>query len=455
MSKAKKSSRGVSDTPKPRYRYHPDQAWTCIGCGKCCTMWDIPVTREEKERIEALEIPEFNFEKERFFIPYKRFGGLFMIKKRDEKCVFLGSDGLCVIHKHHGEAVKALACRLYPLHILQWVDGEVSASFRFDCNAVLLNEGRKISEHEGEIFKLLSELRQSDAQSNAKFTSTRLNPQPPLGNMREVAAVYREILLRNDHSLGVRLHYAICLLEFHTSKFGIGHVAKLDDEFRTDALDYMESHADEFEYAIFDAEPSNKIHEMIFNYLLSGFARVDEEVRSKSFLTGRVGRIVPILKFIMSKGSLRTLSREYPDTSGLSAFNALEPAVLDWESHALLERYISVQLSSLHFCGNPGPTLTFEEGVRHLVLAIVVTVSIAAFHSAEESGRLKKTENSKGERLFVNVKHTTAALRIVDHTFYHSPFFGLRHVRRMTKWLISERNLSPILKLLDGPFPET
>jgi hypothetical protein len=303
---------------------------------------------------------------------------------------------------------------------------------------------------EGDIAKLLAELRQNDLASRTGYTSSQKD-EPPLGNLRRVAATYQKIFLNSDHDLAIRLHYIVCLLEFHVSRYGIEHVLRIDDDFDSDAERYFEEHADEFDYLIKDAEPPGTIEAMVFNYLMSGFARVDEELRSKSFLTGRVGRIVPILKFIMSKGSLRTLSREYPDTIGLDAFSVLDDAVLDWESHKILERYAAVQFSSLHFCGNPGPDLTFEEGVRHLVLAVLVTISLAAFHAADERRRSEKNSDAEGNgRLFVTGAHTSAALKIVDHTFYHSPFFALRHVRKMTRWLISERHLPSILKLLSN-----
>ncbi|MCK5844104.1 MAG: hypothetical protein KAG97_05305, partial [Victivallales bacterium] len=90
---------------------------------------------------------------------------------------------------------------------------------------------------------------------------------------------------------------------------------------------------------------------------------------------------------------------------------------------------------------------------RHLVLAMLATATFASLYAAaeednKESDRSDKSDKSQ-TRLYVTAKHTAAAVRIVDHTFYHSPFFALRHVRKMTKWLISEKKLPSILKLLE------
>ncbi|MCK5844630.1 MAG: YkgJ family cysteine cluster protein, partial [Victivallales bacterium] len=429
----KKGQKSKNKTPRTsRFLYHPDQAWTCTGCGKCCTMWDVPVTKVEKERIESLVIPGFDFENESYFAPIKRVRGIFMIKKVDCKCVFLADDGFCVIHKLHGEAVKALACRLYPLHILCWADGEISASLRFDCTAVAANHGVKLPEHEGEIRRFLPELEEGGLKSQAEYS--KLAPSPPLTALRQISTTYQQIICENDHSLGVRLHYAASLLGFHSEPRHYHYVLIPGEDFESDAMAYLDEHAADFNFVVSQANPVDKIIDMTFNYLLSGFARVDEEVRARSFVTGRWGRVSGILRFILGKGSLRKLGREYPDTTGFSPLATLRRSIMDWESHQILMRHAAAQLKTLHFCGNPGPNLKFEEGMRHLVLAMLATATFASLYAAaeednKESDRSDKSDKSQ-TRLYVTAKHTAAAVRIVDHTFYHSPFFALRHVRK-------------------------
>lgn len=454
MKKSRKSKDETPQTSRSRFLYHPDQAWSCTGCGKCCTMWDIPVTKEEKERIEALDIPGFDLKNDPHFLPIKRVRNIFMIKKVDNKCVFLGDDGLCVIHKLHGEAVKALACRLYPFHILCWADGEVSVSLRFDCTAVSSNHGVKLPDQESEMRRFLPELEKGGLKSQAEYS--KLAPSPPLTALRQISATYQRIICDNDYPLGVRLHYAASLLDFHSDPRHYHYVLIPGDDFESDALAYLDEHADDFKFVVSQANPVDKIIDMTFNYLLSGFARVDEEVRARSFVAGRLWRVSGILRFIMGKGSLRKLGSEYPDTAGYSPLPTLRRSIMDWESHQILIRHAAAQLRTLHFCGNPGPNLKFEEGMRHLVLAMLATATFAALYAAAEerdkesdSSDLSEKSDKSQARLYVTAKHTAAAVRIMDHTFYHSPFFALRHVRKMTKWLVSEKRLPSILKLLE------
>lgn len=395
-------------------------------------MWDIPVTREEKKRIENLKIPGFDFKNEEFFIQEKKFSHLYLIKKRDNKCTFLDDDGLCIIHKLHGEAVKALACRLYPFHILKWEDGKPSASFRFDCVAVSENNGRKITERQSEMKKFLGELEKSGKRSNAKYNHQL---QPKLSALRNIASAYKAILFEDNIDMQLKVYYAARLLDFHEDPANKNDIMNPQIEFKEDALAYIRENTENLEYVITESEKPDKIQTMVFNYILSGFARVDEEVLLKSFLVGRISRAKSILKFILNKGSLQELGQDYPDTTGLAPFQVMEKYKINQAGLDILKRYFAVQLESLHFCGNPGLNLTFVEGLRHLLLTYPMIIAAAALKTAADK------KNS------ITPENVAYAIRIIDHTFYHSPFFTLRHVKKMIKWLTNEKNFPTILNL--------
>jgi len=426
-------------TAKTTYRYYSDQSWSCTGCGKCCTMWDIPVTKEEKERLEKLIIPGFDFKKEEFFLPMKKHSNLFLIRKKNNQCVFLDTDGLCIIHKLHGEPVKALACRLYPFHILKWRDDVVSASYRFDCTAVSTNHGEKICVQEKEIGRFLPELEKSGRRSTAVYTK---NISPTLESLRTLALSYKDIIFEDQFALNIRLYYASTLVDFHAMPGHSEYILKMNREFRHDTLQYLKENGDNFEYVIASAEPADKVLKMVFSYILSGYARVDEETSSGILFSGRIKRAYSILKFITGKGSLKKLSNNYPDTYKIPILETMEKSILEWDAKQILKRYTAVQLEAMHFCGNPGLNLTFEEGIRHLIMFIPITVAIAALHSAA-----RQTE-SDSQNLFISLDDMTSAIRITDHTFYHSPFFRLRHVKKMIRWMLKSKKFTSILKLI-------
>jgi len=416
--------------------FHPEQSWTCEGCGECCGMWDIPVTKEEKERLEKLDLPGFDFDKNDYFTKAKKGRGIYFIKKKDDKCVFLDSDGLCVIHKKHGEKVKALACRLYPFHVLNWRDGKISASFRFDCQAVSRGNGQPISKRKKEIRSFAKELRPgllSNAKYNGKAGSS-------LADMRKIAAAYAEVFSYDKISLAARLHYAVNLLDFNSTDEHSGFVEGVDDSFAEDAMEYMRENGELFEAAVEDATPPDKLRKMIFNYLLTGFVRVDEMVAGKS-LIARVPRARKALAIVQGKGSLRDINPKCAATSGISPLDVLAERPLSPETERIVLRHASAQLAALHFCGKPGPGLTFEEGMRHLVLMQAVTCAITAmFEAADERDGAKREHPAAAD-----------AIRVTDHTFYHSPFFALGHVKKMTRWLVSPKTFPSIARCLKSP----
>src|ERR1700678_2509855 len=88
------------------------QNWDCHSCGDCCHSYAVPVTAEERARIEGQgweKLPEFQGVP--FFAP--RGGEFFLNHRADGACVFLGANNLCRIHGTFGSAAKPLACRIY------------------------------------------------------------------------------------------------------------------------------------------------------------------------------------------------------------------------------------------------------------------------------------------------------------------------------------------------------
>ncbi len=430
-SRKRTESRSLESLLAQAFHCHADQSWSCTGCGKCCTMWDIPVTREEKERIEGLDIPGFEFNDNAYFTPSGRQGRLFLIKRKHGKCIFLGDDGLCVIHRHHGERVKALACRLYPFHILKWDDGSASASLRFDCVAVSENHGKPLFGHLEQMEDFAAEMEGSVRRSRADYT---LRVKPGTKALRKVADAYKAILCESSVSMPARLNYAARLLDFHGLPSNSQDVLSPNDEFKSDVLMYILGHSEGLEYTIDSAGEPERFVNTGFNYMLSGYARVDEGWLAGVFCGARLKRGWAIFKFMTGMGTLRPLGEGFPDAAGIVPLAAAQGLHAEKECEIMILRYLAAQLDALHFCGNPGINLTFEDGMRHLLLACPVIVSLAALHARSEG--LGK----------IGTPSMAYSLRIVDHTFYHSPFFALRHVRGMTGWLTSAKIFPALLK---------
>jgi len=98
----------------------------CLGCGRSCYGHVIgPLDEAFLERVEGLHValveayPELGA-----FRPFEKVQTpdgrqLEALTRTRGHCIYLGTDGLCRIHKHHGAEAKPLVCRLFPLTLVQ------------------------------------------------------------------------------------------------------------------------------------------------------------------------------------------------------------------------------------------------------------------------------------------------------------------------------------------------
>ena len=129
------------------------QNWSCHNCTQCCRTLVGHLTAAERRRID-----EQNWQAELGVPPYVRLGRSWALNKHEDgRCVFLGDDGLCLIHARHGEAAKPLACRIYPFSVRPVRTGW-RASLRFDCPSVQGSTGRALSSYRTWLTTLVGEL---------------------------------------------------------------------------------------------------------------------------------------------------------------------------------------------------------------------------------------------------------------------------------------------------------
>ena len=88
-----------------RVRYYPSQTLGCIGCGKCCGGWPVPVSEEEVRSISALPLTGLPVPPAQCFQQEKRG---WYLKKRDGHCIFLDDEKKCRIHSQFGFDAKPL-----------------------------------------------------------------------------------------------------------------------------------------------------------------------------------------------------------------------------------------------------------------------------------------------------------------------------------------------------------
>lgn len=128
--------------------------FSCGSCTACCNQpWR---TMIEADRAAALDRHDWSRYPQlvgrRFHQPAAdgRPGYFDLAKGEDTKCLFLDTDGLCIIHKELGPDAKPKMCRQFPyLPSRTWTDDRVSLNF--GCPSVQAERGKLLASQRDEI----------------------------------------------------------------------------------------------------------------------------------------------------------------------------------------------------------------------------------------------------------------------------------------------------------------
>lgn len=112
------------------------QNYDCVMCGKCCQSWSVPVSPEEDKRLAAVNWSEHSLRIQ---------GGTSAVlnghlRSLDSRCLFLESDGKCLMQRTSGPEIKPQVCRQFPVIAVETPDG-MRFSPSFVCPAVCRNLG--------------------------------------------------------------------------------------------------------------------------------------------------------------------------------------------------------------------------------------------------------------------------------------------------------------------------
>lgn len=128
----------------PSFIHSPEVQYSCTLCGECCReRWRVPLDeptchtllkqdwQETPLAEQAEKNPEFFIQR----VPTLPTGAAFQTHAGG--CVFLDTDGLCLLHKHQGASAKGIVCRLFPYLFVDAPEG-VYVGYSFVCRPVRL-----------------------------------------------------------------------------------------------------------------------------------------------------------------------------------------------------------------------------------------------------------------------------------------------------------------------------
>jgi lysine-N-methylase len=379
------------------------QNWDCRGCAACCRSYSIPVSADERTRIEAqgwdLDTPLIDAR------------GTALNHRPDGACVFLGDDDRCRIHAKFGAAAKPLACRVYPFLLVPAGD-HWRVGLRFACPSAAADDGRPLDQH-------LPEVREYAAQLEENEPAAKSQPPPPLragtsvpwDDVLRITGVVAKMLGEADIPLERRWRNVLTLatLADGLTFDGGGSAKKAVTGGRLSELFHVLSETAAEETPPADQVPRpGRAGRLVFRQVLAVYARKDHGAERGTAQRSAFGRVAAAVRFARGSGRVPKLHARLPDVTFSAGETPFGP--LPEECDALLTRYYRLKVQSLQFCGPTNFGVPFWEGLRSLALTFPVAMWLARVFAAGGEAKPAAVER---------------AVRVTDDNFGFNRLLGM------------------------------
>jgi lysine-N-methylase len=355
------------------------QHWDCHVTGTCCKEYQVTVSDEERARIEAQgwEPAELGG-----LAPFVRTGPPWARRyqlnhRADGSCVFLSEEGRCRIHEKHGYETKPLPCRLFPFVLVPVAD-HWRVGLRYACPSAAANKGRALPEHNDDLLRFAAGLAQREkltAGADGSFTRppeldyrTRLDWPDTL---RIVDALLALIRNRRD-PVERRLRKCLTLI----SQLRQVHFADVRGPRLAELLDLLTSAADaETPANPMTVAPPSWIGRMLFRQAAALFTRKDHGPNRGLAARGRLALLGAAWRFTRGTGAVPRMHGRLPEATFFDLEQSRGPLPAAVEE--ILERYYTIKVGSLQFCGAASFGLPLWEGFETLALTLPVILWVA------------------------------------------------------------------------------
>src|ERR1051326_2778451 len=370
--------------PLPIHSLPVLQNWDCHLCGQCCKEYVVPVTEEEKQRIESQgwqNLPEYQGVQlfKRRGPPWRRSWQL--NHRADGSCVFLSSQGHCSIHERFGYETKPLPCRLFPFVPVpagkQWRVG-----VRYACPSSVGNLGRAIDEHRSSLREFTNELARRE-KLDVKDGAFDLKP-PCLDGRKRVA--WADLLLivdvlfkmMRDRRDPVERRLRKCL-----AFAGLVRQATFDKITGPRLAEFLQITATSIDTDVprdpATLSPPSGIGKLLFRMILAMFTRKDQGPLRGVSARGRIALFRAAISFVRGKGRVPRLHGWLPETTFAQVEHTASRR--DEQTEELLERYYSMKIGSLQFFGSPFYHYPLWTGLNALALTFPMIHFVARMFS--------------------------------------------------------------------------
>ncbi|MBI1914326.1 MAG: YkgJ family cysteine cluster protein [Planctomycetes bacterium] len=408
------------------------QNWDCHVCGTCCKEYQVTVTDEERKRIES---QGWDRDKDLGGLaPFKRVGPFWARRSQlnhrpDGSCVFLSEQGRCRIHERFGYETKPLPCRLFPFVLVPQGD-HWGVGVRYACPSAAANKGRPLSKHDEELLEFAALLAKREG----------LTPQPDGTSVRpprlrsgqrvawpELQRFVKPLLnLLRDRSDPMERRMRKCLA-FATVCRQAKNIAQLEGDKLRELLDVLESFAGaDVPADPMSVTPPSWVGRILFRQALAIYTRKDHGPNRGPDIRGRVALLHAAWRFTRGSGFIPRMHAWLPETT----FEAIEQPTgpLSPQADEILERYYTMKVGSMQFCGAASFGMSFWEGFEHLALTMPILLWVA-----------------RAMRPLPAEEAVTRALSIVDDHFGFNRVLGTLRQRLSFKILARRGEISRLI----------
>ncbi len=186
------------------------ERWDCHNCGICCRGALVELTDADLEKLRQQkwdQDPQLGGTATTIYD--RRLGARRLAHRPDESCVFLTSQGLCLIHQRFGFEAKPERCQIFPLQLVSLGDTAYLTTRRA-CPSAAADRGRPVAEHRQAL-----RYWQSRADRKAQSGPPEIRPGWPAdwAELRLVGRALERPLADTSRPLAERLARAVQLCE--------------------------------------------------------------------------------------------------------------------------------------------------------------------------------------------------------------------------------------------------
>lgn len=406
------------------------QRFSCASCTRCCRDLVVHLFRSDIARIDQQNWGDALGDE-----PYVKLGKGFVLNKAgDGACVFLDSQGKCMIHAKFGFRAKPLACQLYPFTLRRSED-RWQSGVRFDCPSVARSQGRPLGSYRDDLGRI------------ARAAAAGISPEPSVVELqRGVTASSQELgsviqamdqWMCGTQAAASDFEHRLRCTAFVTDMLCRAKLAKVRGERFAELVELLFSGAAMELEALPTKEGSPRarklLRQLVFSYgQTSTLAQKRSGSLSKARLVWR--QLLDSRRYRRGRGGVPRPSGAVTQTT-FARVEAVNPASGDDADGIaeLLTRYVRYRLKSETVCGSGYYGWPLFDGLQALWLALIVIAW---------RGRLEAAQAGRDQLIYEDVVEATGA---VDRAAGRVPVLGAASERLRTRFLTSDGGFQRLL----------